>query len=94
MPIGPAVGKTCIKGRAADPLACSRMVLDRTVCVGRLPGSVSAVVYGRRAPCAGMCSRLASLGGQARADARFPHCFGTGTGPSGWKADTNGVTFH
>ncbi|GGX36464.1 hypothetical protein GCM10010383_78210 [Streptomyces lomondensis] len=24
-------------------------------------------------------------------DARFPLCFGTGTGPSGWKADTNGV---
>ena len=34
------------------------------------------------------------LAGQARADARFPHCFGTGAGPSGWKADTNGVMFH
>lgn len=27
-------------------------------------------------------------------EARFPLFFGTGAGPSGWKADTNGVLFY
>lgn len=50
-------------------------------CAGGVRGSVSAVVCGRRAPCARSRSRLASMAGQARADARFLPCSRHGDGP-------------
>lgn len=46
------------------------------------------------APRQGARSRLASISGQARAVIARSQLLGTGAGPSGWKADTNGVRFH
>ncbi len=62
---------------------------------GGVVGVVSAVVYVPRVSRYGTVALSPAYGWPGESgDARFSLCFGTGTGPSGWKVDTNGVLFY
>jgi hypothetical protein len=61
---------------------------------GQHRGVVSAVVYGPHVPLRDCALAWPYAWPGESGEARVPQCFGTGAGPSGWKADTNGVMFY